>query len=184
MKNTISLQNVILISAYSSQMRLFLPSVTTTCDRTSISDRSVAIIASFVLQDMNLVPYKNTSNVIDRSKIRRERRKARLEFQTAASNSKIEIQGLYFDGNKDKTMILERKRKQLYWFIRTEDHIVLLTEPGSTYVGHTTPSSGTRNNITKSITDFLTDNDKTKFDTLKLIVVRCDGTNINTGHNN
>lgn len=91
MKNTISLQYFILISAYSSQMRISLPSMTAICDRTSISDRSVAIIASFVLQDMNLVPYKNTSNVIDRSKIRRERRKARLKFQTAASNSKIEI---------------------------------------------------------------------------------------------
>lgn len=81
-------------------------------------------------------------------------------------------------------MILERKRKQLYWFIRIEEHIVLLAEPESNYSGHTTSSSGTRNNITKSIIDFLIDNDKTKSDTLKLITIGCDGTNINTGRNN
>lgn len=81
-------------------------------------------------------------------------------------------------------MIVVRKGNQLHQVIKTEEHIVLLAEPESTFYGHITQSSDTSSNITKSIIDFLTDNDKRKFNISKLIVLGCDGTNVNTGHKN
>ena len=37
-----------------------------------------------------------------------------------------------------------------------EEHISLIQEPGSVYIGHTTPSSGSAKSITDSILNFLT----------------------------
>lgn len=52
-------------------------------------------------------------------------------------------------------MTVKRKGNQLHRIIITEEHIVLPAEPGSTYFGHTTPSSGTSSNISKSIIQFV-----------------------------
>ena len=50
------------------------------CDRaTGVSDRAVAIIASSVLEDMGMVSPNDTSEVIYRSKIRREKNYFRQE---------------------------------------------------------------------------------------------------------
>ena len=53
-------------------MTVRLPSLAKACDRTGVSDRAAAIIASSVLQDMGIVSPNDTSKVIDRSRIRRE----------------------------------------------------------------------------------------------------------------
>ena len=63
----------------SKQMRVNLPSLTLACDRTGVSDRSAAIIASAVLQDFGVVTSDDKSFVVDRSKVRRERTKMRSE---------------------------------------------------------------------------------------------------------
>ena len=42
------------------------------CDRTGVSDRAAAIIASSVLKDVGIISSNDTSGVIDRSKLRRE----------------------------------------------------------------------------------------------------------------
>ena len=53
-------------------------------------------------------------------------------------------------------------------------------KPESKYLGHVAPSSGTAKNITKSLTDFLTENGMSANN---IVAVGCDGTNVNTGRN-
>ncbi len=57
-----------------------LPSVATACDKTAVSDRAAAMIVSAVLQDIGEVSIDNTSEIVDRSKIRRERQKRRSQI--------------------------------------------------------------------------------------------------------
>jgi hypothetical protein len=51
-------------------------------------------------------------------------------------------------------------------------------EPGSEYLGHVAPPSGTSINLSKSLIDFLTDHNVS---TDHLVAAGCDGTNVNTG---
>lgn len=60
-----------------SQMRVHLNKLALVCDRAGVSDRSAAMIASAVLQDVGIVNEKDKSKVIDRNKIRRARKKNR-----------------------------------------------------------------------------------------------------------
>ncbi|GBM19916.1 hypothetical protein AVEN_2860-1 [Araneus ventricosus] len=60
---------------YQSQNRLDFPTLARECDRYRISDREAASFASAVLQDIGIVPEGETSHMIDRNKIRRQRKK-------------------------------------------------------------------------------------------------------------
>ena len=131
-----------------------------------------------VLQDVSLVSPKDTANVIDRSKIRRERKKVRWELQSKARESVLELQGLYFNGRKDKTTALDGEGKKFHRIMH-----VLLAESDST-LGHTTPASGTSINITQSIINFLSGCATGRLNISKLLAIGCDGTNVNTGYKN
>jgi len=165
------------------KMTISLPSLSKACDRTGVSDRSAAVLATSVLHDRGLVSPIDRSKVIDRSKIRRERSKARKKLQ---QNDGIDqfghngIEGVFFDGRKDQTLTqvlgVDNKyhRKTL-----TEEHISIIAEPGSSYFSHTTPPSGSSKDITESLVGSLKErNAKTE----NIKGVGCDGTNVNTGH--
>jgi hypothetical protein len=113
--------------------------------------------------------------VIDRSKVRRERVKVRKRLQVPSAKP---VTGLYFDGRKDKTRVQIKKGKKSYPHVLTEEHVALVSEPTSQYLGHITPLSGTSKSIQSSIVSFLQTN---KINTDKLTVIGCDGTNVNTG---
>jgi len=85
---------------------------------------------------------------------------------------------LYFDGRKDKTRVQVKKGKISYPHILTEEHVTLVCEPTSQYLGHITPASGSSKNIHSSIANFLLTRG---IETGKLVVIGCDGTNVNTG---
>ena len=85
-----------------------LPTVARECDRRGISDRAAAAISSAILQDLGLIDHNDQSSVVDRSKIRREREKLRKSLSTKDTSSDLGI-GLYFDGRKDLTYVLERR---------------------------------------------------------------------------
>jgi len=86
------------------------------------------------------------------------------------------LKALFFDGKRDKTLVrLATKNK-----IQTEEHVTLVSEPGSQYVGHVTPTSGSSNSIKTAIVDFL-NSEMINTDTLQCI--GCDGTAVNTGPN-
>ncbi|CAG5020765.1 unnamed protein product [Parnassius apollo] len=69
--------------------KLNLSSLALACDRTGVSDRAAAIIASSVLKDVGIISTKDPSGVIDRSKLRRERTKVRSSLQDADRNKII-----------------------------------------------------------------------------------------------
>ena len=61
----------------------------------------------------------------------------------------------------------------------TEEHISIVSEPGSSYFSHTTPQSGSSKDITESLVASLK---KLNAKTQNIKVVGCYGTNVNTGH--
>lgn len=159
-----------------SMSRRKLPTLARTCDRYGISDRSAAAIATAVLEDYDIVTANDSFNVIDPSKIRRERKRKRIEIKPS-EESKI-VSGIYFDGRKDKTMNNNKEGSKFYRRIVTEEHISLIQEPGSLYLGHVTPNGSTAKDIKNSITSFIADS---KIDVEHFVAIGCDGTNVNTG---
>jgi len=158
-----------------SQMPANLASLARECDRRGVSDRCAAALATAVLQDVGMIKDNDYSMVIDRSKVRRERIKIRKQLQTSAVK---EVSGLYFDGRKDKTRIQVRKGRKYYPKIVSEEHISLVCEPNSQYLGHTTPESGSSKSIQTSIANFLKIN---QIQSNNLVAIGCDGTAVNTG---
>src|SRR6218665_3056184 len=149
------------------------------------ADRSLidqaAVLATSVLHDLGLVSPIDRSKVIDRSKIRRVRRKNRKELQPNGDQfDHSGIEGIFFDGRKDHTLkqVLGVDNK---YHIKTltEEHISIVAEPGSSYFSHTTPQLGSSKDITESLVASLKElNAKTQ----NIKVVGCDDTNVITGH--
>ncbi|CAH0561710.1 unnamed protein product [Brassicogethes aeneus] len=136
-----------------------LSAVAKTLDRFGVSNRAGAAIVSATLQTVGLISEDNLSNVVDsRNKIRRAREKQRNSLADVHLLSENGNFGLYFDGRKDKTLTMVDSRKK---FI-LEEHISLVKEPGSEYMGH-------------GCLQFK------HIDWHKLIVVGSDGTVVNTG---
>ena len=83
-----------------------LASFASACDRTSVSDRAAAIIASFVLHDNAGCSETNPSLVLDQSKVRRSCQKHCRFFQEKSKeeDNYEDIIALYFDDRKDQTM--------------------------------------------------------------------------------
>ena len=78
------------------QMRISLPNLAVACDETGVSDRSSAVIAPSVLHDIEIVSKDTPSKVIDRSKLRRERRKVRSQLNYTQLT--LSLYAIYFDG--------------------------------------------------------------------------------------
>lgn len=145
-----------------------------TCDRYAVSDRAAAAIASAVLEDVGLITNEDKTSVIDRNKLRRERLKKRKKLQHEQTLDVL--RGLYFNGRKDKTLEQFKQGTQYHRKTIVEEHLSLVQEPGSKYIGHVTTKSGTALSIENSISKFLDENNIATSE-----AVGCDGTNINTG---
>jgi hypothetical protein len=158
------------------QMRQKLSTLAQSCDRYGVSDRAGAAIATSVLQDFGIVTPEDNVSVIDRNKLRRERKRKRTEINKIPN--KLQMQGLYFDGRKDKTIYTEEIGQKYHRRTIVQEHISLVQEPESTYIGHITPTSGSAKGIEKGIYEFLTQNN---LDTNHILAVGCDGTVTNTG---
>lgn len=141
-----------------------LKNVALQADGFGVSDRAVAAIVSATLIDFGL----EHMGPVDRNKIRRERKSLRSKYKDTESN----ISGLYFDGRKDQTLKIVGGRQTVV----SEEHISILSEPGSRYVGHSTPSTGSAKSITESILDTV--------NCTNLVCIGSDSTNVNTGFNN
>ena len=74
------------------------------CDRTGVSDRAAAIIASSVLHDIEGCSKTNPALVVDRSKVRRSREKHRRFLNDLQFTEYPAVIGIYFDGRKDHTL--------------------------------------------------------------------------------
>jgi len=137
-----------------------------------VSGRSEAFIASAVLYHATNV------KVIDKNKLRRNRKKTRKCIMV--QNKVSQIPALNFDGRKDKTLTITEKDGQKYRQNVLEEHISLIKEPDSKFLGYIVPSSGTSECIGQAITKYILE---AGMSMKYLLVVGCDGTNVNVGKN-
>ena len=158
------------------QMCVDLESVAMACDRYGISNRSAATIVTETLKAFNIVSEEDTSNVVDQNKIKRERTKARKSRQEIVPKS---IKSLYFDGRKDLTLFNKETDGKYSKSKEFEEHIVLIEEPNSIYLGHLNPKEGTAEIIGNELFNFLEKNCIDIDEGLR--VLGCDGAVVNTG---
>lgn len=115
--------------------------------------------------------------IIDKNKILRERQKFRIEATEAAKYHGL-LKCISFDGKKEETL----KKKVAGKDIKVvEEHVTILKEPDSKFIGYATPTEGTGVGIQKSIVNFLIDHD---YNMDHLVAISCDGTATNTGYRN
>jgi len=86
--------------------------------------------------------------------------------------------GLFFDRRKDKTRAQTRRGRRQHTRWVMEEHIVLVSEPNSVYLGHVTPSSGDAKSIAKCIAEFL---QRRNIASENIVALGCDGAAVNTG---
>lgn len=159
MKNTAKMQNRVDISPIIEQ-----------ANRYGVSLRATAAaIATATLQAYGLITESNQQFAIDKSKIQRHLQTGREQVRHKPVNG---MKCLFFDERKDKTLFVAKINGRHHKFFVTEEHISLISEPGSHYIGHITPQSGKSCDITLAIVNHLT--------TLSAIGV--DGTAVNTGY--
>lgn len=127
---------------------------------------------------MQLIQPEDTRLVVDKSKIWRARVKSRKKLSDVRLDG---INALYFDGRKDKTLTQQHINGTTFHKTVVEEHITLLQEPSSQYIGHTVPQSGTSIHIAESICEFFNSRSST-IDQSTFAAVGCDGTNGNVGH--
>ena len=116
------------------------------------------------------------ANVIDKNKVTREKQNSRKQYMD--SNENAIVISLHFDGRKDRTLLMEESGTKR---IRREviaEHVTVLAEPGSIYLGHFAPSSGTTKNIANSLIEFCKEK---QIDINKIQSIGCDGTTTNVG---
>lgn len=148
--------------------------VARTLDRFGISDRAGAAIVSATLQDIGIISTENKDHVVDRSKIRRVRSKTRSSAIDSSLTDCQEYICISFDGRKDKTLVQEDNRRR----VMVEEHITVLKEPGSQYLGHISLKSGNARAIANALFAFFVHK---SIPLTKIVAIGCDGTAINTG---
>ena len=113
------------------QNRQSLTNLALMCKRFDVSDRAGAAIASAVLKDFGVIDYGNLADVIDRSKLRRERQKYRQKLRDDEECNFEIVDAIYVDGRKDVTLTtIETENLRFYSKVETEEHYVVVGEPG------------------------------------------------------
>ncbi|KAK3925304.1 Tetratricopeptide repeat protein 30-like protein [Frankliniella fusca] len=161
-----------------SQTRLDLSETAVVGQRYGLSLRATAHVSSSVLlaaKKAGIISPEASVNiketlVIDKNKIKRENDKVGSKLKQEARNEDA-VRGLYFDGRKDEILTSSGFEK--------EEHISLVSEPGSKYIGHVAPTSSSALAASDSIYQYVTRELNCGFD--EVVVVGCDGTNTNTG---
>lgn len=126
-----------------------LNAVAKAADRYDISDIATGAICTAVLEDIGLVTEHDKRLIVDRNKVRRARdatRKNQIEAQSFSN-----IKAIFFDGRKDDTSFFENNRIKM----RKEEHISLVEEPGSFYIGHYPVSLGNSDDIVNKLCEHL-----------------------------
>jgi hypothetical protein len=119
-----------------------------------------------------------SSEVIDKNKLRRKRKKTRKDIME--QNKILQIPALYFNGRKDKTLTFIKKNGQKYRQNILEEHISLIKKPDKKILGYIIPTSGTSKCIEQTIINYFLEGGLSMEN---LLAVGCDGTNVNVGTN-
>ena len=94
------------------------------------------------------------------------------------SNESANVISLYFDGRKDRTLLMEKSGTKRISREVIEEHVTVLAEPGSRYLGHSAPSSDIAKNIANSLIEICKEK---QIDINKIQSIGCDGSNTNVG---
>lgn len=86
------------------------------------------------------------------------------------------MRGIFFDGRKDMTLTNEKIGNKMHEKKITE-HVALVQEPNSKYMGHLAISCGSAEAISPGILEHF----KPNHCQLKLLLIGCDGTAVKTG---
>lgn len=105
------------------------------CDRFGISDRAASALASALFSDVKLRDNEGNLLIIVRNKVRREREKAR-QIVVNRREQVSSLVGFSFDSRKDKSRKTEKKDDRYYPSVIDENHVAILKEPNSVYLGH------------------------------------------------
>lgn len=105
------------------------PAVVIVYDRIGVLDQPGAIITSTVLEDLEKISKTRTLNVVDRHKIRREK-KIWIEYQQG-NERQVKSLDSYLDGKKDHTLMQESVVGKKYMKTDLEEHITMIKEPES-----------------------------------------------------
>ncbi|GBL87362.1 hypothetical protein AVEN_118317-1 [Araneus ventricosus] len=123
-------------------------SLSRTCDRCGVSDRARAVITIAVLHTSIL-------EITDKNKLRKLLIKLKIARQLVAEEDKVlQIPASYFDGRKNKTLIISEKDGKMYSQSIPEDRISLIMEPESKSLGYIAPAFGTSKCIEQAVLDF------------------------------
>lgn len=163
----------------SNQMRLQLSNTAAACVRFGISHAAGAAVATSVLQDLGIISDQVKSLVIDPSKIKREKEKIAKKIKSSERTDTF-LRGLYFDGRHDNTKTLIKIGSTTHQKLIKEDHYSLVQEPGSEYIGHVTPKSGSAKDISTCIISYIQEEIPETMNSIE--AVGCDGTVVNTGN--
>lgn len=129
-----------------------------------------------------IIDTNNTTAVVDKSKIKRERAKARAMVSAASLEKNRRPKCLLFDRKKDATQVQEQREGRLYPVTVREDHYCIVGPDGS-FVGHITvpkqevPGKEAQRILFEMITYF----EQNKICLDNLVALGCDGTAVNTG---
>lgn len=153
--------------------------------RNNISPQVGATLFNAALKDIKAGAKENA---VDRNKLIREMQKFNSKaeeehlFKIKETIANVKFFGLYFDGKKDRTNVLQidtngRKHQRQ----ETEDHYTLVIQPGNHFYTHVTPSKSDAASIANCIWNKLR-SDSIDFE--KLMFAGSDGTVTNTGYLN
>lgn len=163
-----------------------LRNLSSALDRCDISSRHGSLLASMLIKDIqdtsaakesisaevrDLLLKLLADIVIDKSKVFRERQDFREKARTAALCHEL-LKCISFDGKKERTL----KTCNVF---EIEEHITILKEPNSKFIGYATPSESGAKGLQTAIVDFLQQNN---YNLDNLVAISCDGTVLNTGY--
>ena len=147
--------------------------------RRDASDRTVAAIVTAALIDFGVITKEDTSAVVDRQRIRREKEKVRTEVNEREEKriSDNVIEGLYFDGKEVETLVVEKDGDVYRQKKVKQEHIVVVSQPDGKFLTHVTPEGKAAEPTTNALVGYADKNGVTK----EVRVVGADSTNTNTG---
>ena len=159
------------------QNRVTLKELAMVCERYEVSDRASAAIALATLKAFGIVTEKDKRNVVDRSKLQRERQKFREKIKNKQQELFELVDSIFVDGRKDATMTMVEVNGNYHRQTVIKEHYVIVGEPNGFYLSHVMPEDGTGYKIATSVYSAIKDTALEQ----KLKIVGSDGTTVMTG---
>lgn len=167
-------------SRCSSRNSLELPASCRVAERFNIPSGAASALVTATLEDVGRITPEDMSLVVDRHKFTRQRKKFRgrvieEDLEKIRANPPA---GLCFDGRRDETKVRDMVGTKVCIRSITEEHVVLVGQPGDVYLGHVSPEDGSAVALGDAAIEYLTE---VRVSTAALQCVGCDGCGVNIG---